>query len=241
MLRVENISKRFGNVVALNKVHFTAKKGEVLGIIGPNGSGKTTLVKIICALLKPDDGRVFFDDCDVLSTHLEAKGYLSFVPEMPVHLRNLTVEEHIDFVARINLVKDYRTEADELIRRFDLEDKRKSDIRTLSKGQGQKVNIICAHIKKPRLMLFDEPLIGVDPKAAINLRKLIRENADRGAAVVISSHQLPVVEDVADRILFLYKGRVAALGTLGELKASVSAGKNASLEDLYMALTEGAE
>jgi len=241
MLRVEKISKRFEKVIALDNVSFIAKEGEVLGIIGPNGSGKTTLLRIICALLKPDEGQVFFDDVNVQMNHLEAKGFLSYVPELPMLLQNLTVEEHIDFVARINLVKGYKAEADALIKRFDLEDKRKSDVGTLSKGQGQKVNIICALIKKPKLLLFDEPLIGVDPKAALNLRKLIREHAASGAAVVISSHQLPVVEDVADRILFLRKGRVAASGTLDELKASLRAGRDARLEDLYMAMAEDAK
>jgi len=241
MLRVEDISKRFEKVIALDKVSFTAKIGEVLGIIGPNGSGKTTLIRIISALLKPDEGRVFFDDINVQTNHLEAKGFLSYVPELPMLLANLTVEEHIDFVARVNLVKGYKAQADELIKRFDLEDKRKSDVGTLSKGQGQKVNIISALIKKPRLLLFDEPLIGVDPKAALNLRKLIREHAASGAVVIISSHQLPVVEDVADRILFLQKGKVAASGTLDELKASLGAGRDAKLEDLYMAMAEDAE
>jgi ABC-2 type transport system ATP-binding protein len=239
VLEVQNLTKQYRKFVALSDLSFGVGAGEIVGLLGPNGAGKTTSLRCIAGIIRPTGGRIIVGGYDLATQEREAKRLLAFVPEQPNPYEMLTVWEHLKFVAlAYNTTDGFEERADALLQQFDLTPKRNDLVGTLSKGMRQKLTIACAFLHRARVFLFDEPLIGLDPRGARELRLRIAEAArDGGAAVVVSTHMLDTAQSLCDRILILRHGVKVAEGTLSDLRDRAHAGSDASLEDVFLSLT----
>lgn len=241
MLEVKGLSKRFGHVQAVNDFDITIRPGEIVGLIGPNGAGKTTLIRSIGDILRNDGGKIHIGGFDMATHPVECKRLFAYIPEMPHPYEYLTVWEHVTFIARAYSMQGWEAYAEELLRDFDLIEKTHELVTTLSKGQKQKLTIVCGFIHMPQLIMLDEPLIGIDPKGARALKdRLVSGAREEGLAVLLSSHMLGLVEELADRVVIMHSGRKLAEGTLEELKDLARETEDARLEDAFLAITENA-
>lgn len=231
MLRVNNVTKRYGKFIANEDVSFEINAGEISVLLGPNGAGKSTIIKSIAGLLK-FEGLITINGNENKS--LQAKRDLGYVPEMPALYDMLTVWEHLEFIARAYSLKDWKDRAEELLVRFELDDKKKKLGSELSKGMQQKVSICCALLTLPKVILFDEPMVGLDPHAIKELKNLIIEMRHAGAAILISTHMLDSVNEFWDSTNIMINGRIAARRTRREME-----GSGEDLEALFFHITEG--
>ena len=231
MLNVRGVTKKYGKLVANDMVSFEINAGEISVLLGPNGAGKSTIIKAIAGLLK-FNGTITIDGNENKS--LQAKRDLGYIPEMPALYDMLTVWEHMEFIARAYSLKDWKEKAEELLRRFELEDKKKKLGNELSKGMQQKVSICCGLLTNPKIILFDEPLVGLDPHAIKELRNLIIEKKKEGAAILISTHMLDSVDEFWDSTNIMINGKIAATRTRKEIE-----GSGETLEALFFKITEG--
>jgi ABC-2 type transport system ATP-binding protein len=238
MLDVEHLTKRYGDLTAVSDLSFAAAPGEILGLVGPNGAGKTTTLRCIAGVLRPSDGRVAIAGHDVRKQPIPAKQALAYIPDTPHPFDMLTVVEHLRFTALAYRVPDAEARFDDLLAELELSEKRDALATTLSRGMRQKLAIACAFVRDPSVVLFDEPLTGLDPRAIRSMRESIRKRADDGAAVLISSHLLDLVERLCDRVLVLHEGHTLALGSLDEIRAAAAARTDATLEEAFFAITE---
>jgi ABC-type multidrug transport system ATPase subunit len=232
VLRVEGLKKRFEGRHAVDGVSFEAKRGTVLGLLGPNGAGKTTTFLCLSGLLRPDAGSILFDGRK-LGT--ERGRTISLIPETPECFPMLTVWEHLLFVARsVDLPAGWQVEGAALLERFGLGEARDVLGRSLSKGMRQKTLIAATVLAGAPVLLFDEPMIGLDPRAQRELRELIRALADEGKAVLLSTHQIETADALCDRVTIMKAGRTIASGAPGELRGTAGA---RSLEDAFLEIT----
>ena len=232
MLTVSNITKRYGKNLACNDVSFHIDRGSITVLLGPNGAGKSTLLKSITGFLRYN-GTVFVDG--IPNKTVEAKRVMGYVPEIPSLYPNLTVAEHMEFIARAYKLTDYRPFAEELLDRFELSDKKKKFGDELSKGMQQKLNLCLGLLPRPRLLLMDEPMIGLDPHAIKELKKMIEEMRAEGRTVLVSTHMIDSVDMLWDRTLIMQGGRLAANVTREELEQN-----GQKLEELFFSITESA-
>ncbi|HZK28287.1 MAG TPA: ABC transporter ATP-binding protein [Thermoclostridium sp.] len=233
MLQVKGLSKKFSNILAVDNISFEVGNGEIAVLLGPNGAGKSTTIKSIAGLLR-FDGQIIVDDMPNKS--VEAKKVFGYVPETAAVYDYLTVFEHIEFIARAyRLDDDWREKAEHLLKRFDLADKADKLGKELSKGMQQKLSICCALIISPKMIMLDEPMMGLDPKAIKELKKTFTELKNQGCAVLISTHIIDSIEEVWDKVLIMNKGKVVLSTTREELEE-----KSESLEDVFFNHTEGA-
>lgn len=236
MLVVNNLVKRYGKQNAVDDISFELQGGEVVGLLGPNGAGKSTTIKCIVGLLRKTSGEITIGGFDHLS--VEAKRFFSYIPETPYVYDLLTVQEHLQFIAQAYGVKEWKTKANELLEMFELDDKRDKLGRDLSKGMRQKVSICCALLPDPQLLFFDEPMIGLDPKAIKNTKKIFKELKEEGKTILVSTHMIDSVESIADRIMILKDGRILGNDTIANLKQQFVQDEGTTLEDLFLELTK---
>ena len=241
MLHVEGLTKFYGDFPAVRDLSFHVGAGEVLGLVGPNGAGKTTTLRSIVGIIRPSGGRVVVAGHDLEGDPLGAKSALAFMPDEPHLFEHLTVEEHLRFVGRIYGVADVSRRIDELLEEFDLGPKRDVMPEGLSRGMKQKLVIACGLIHDPAVLLFDEPLTGLDPGSIRRMKGTIRARAEQGSAVILSSHLLTLVEELCTRILVIRSGRAVAMGTVEEIVSNRPELAGQGLEDVFMALTGSAE
>lgn len=229
MLTVDHVTKRYGKVIANNDIHFQVNDGEIAVLMGPNGAGKSTIIKCISGLLR-------FDGAITISGHpnksLEAKRCLGYIPEMPAVYDLLTVKEHLQFIARAYRLENWEPYAEQLLERFELTDKKDKLGKELSKGMQQKVSICCALLHKPRVLVFDEPMVGLDPHAIKQLKLLFQELKQDGCSILISTHMIDSVENYWDVAHIMMNGTFAAT------KHNHSDDQQKSLEDLFFEITE---
>jgi ABC-2 type transport system ATP-binding protein len=239
VLEISGLTKRYQGLVALSNLSFCVASGEIVGLLGPNGAGKTTCLRCIAGIIRPGSGHIVVGGCDLSIQEREAKRLLAFVPEQPNPYETLTVYEHLRFIAlAYDTMEDFDVRAEKLLSRFDLAEKRNELVGTLSKGMRQKLTIACAFIHRAQLFLFDEPLIGLDPRGARELKALIVDAAKSdGAAVLISTHMLDTAQNLCDRIVILRKGEKVADGALADLRDHANARRDATLEDIFLSLT----
>ena len=193
MITVQNLTKKYSKHIANDNISLTVNAGEVAILLGPNGAGKSTLIKSICGLLRYD-GSITVDGHDNRS--IEAKRSLGYVPEIPTPYPMLTVDEHLEFIAKAyRLPEGWREQADGLLRRFDLDDKRSKLGKELSKGMQQKVSVCCAILPQPKAVIFDEPLVGLDPHGIRELKNIIEDLRSEGKTVLVSTHIIDTMED----------------------------------------------
>lgn len=237
MLTVENLVKQYKQFRAVDGLSFAIQPGEIVGLLGPNGAGKTTALRCIAGILRPTDGRVLINGYDIVQDQAKAKAGLAFVPEVPSLYDLLTVDEHLRFVAMcFDRLDGYEAHAQALLERYDLIEKRNELVATLSKGMRQKLSVACAFIHEAKVLLFDEPMIGIDPAGAHELRIELKRFRDEGCSILISTHLLDTAEKLCDRVIILARGRMIASGTVQELQdQSHMAGQ--SLEDVFLKLT----
>ncbi len=231
------MTKRYGDEVAVDELSFDVRPGEILGLVGPNGAGKTTTLRSIVGVLPLHEGQVLIDGHDLEAHEVQAKQALAWVPEDPQPFDTLTVEEHLEFTAKLFRREDWRGDAEALLTRFELLEKRAALGGELSRGMRQKLAFCCAWISKPKVVLMDEPLSGLDPRGIRSAKQAIRSIAADGAAVILSSHLLELIEALADRLLIIDRGKCVFLGTLAEARASLSPDSSSSLEEIFMAAT----
>ncbi|HLM43462.1 MAG TPA: ABC transporter ATP-binding protein [Myxococcaceae bacterium] len=239
VLEVEGLEKVYGDVKAVGGLTFQVAPGEVLGLVGPNGAGKTSTLRCLGGILPPSSGRVVVAGHDMVGAPVEAKRALAFLPDEPRLFEYLTVWEHLNFVARLYGVEGWEERARALLDEMELAGKEKSLPGELSRGMKQKLSIACGFLHSPRLILLDEPLTGLDPLGIRRMKASLRQRAEAGTALVLSSHLLPLVEELCHRILVIAGGRAVALGTLSDIRARLSGpeGEGASLEELFIRIT----
>ncbi len=237
MLQVVRLVKQYKKQTAVADLSFELRRGEIVGLLGPNGAGKTTALRCIAGILRPTNGQILINGFDVVSEQAKAKAGLAFVPEVPSLYELLTVDEHLKFVAMCFGTLDvYERLREELLDRYSLTDKKDELVATLSKGMKQKLSVACALVHNANVMLLDEPLIGIDPEGARELKQEIIRARDNGAAVLISTHLLDTAEKLCDRLIILRKGKKIEEGTVQELQDRHGmAGQ--SLEDVFLKLT----
>ena len=242
LIETRNLVKRYGDKVAVNNVSFEVYAGEVFGFLGPNGAGKTTTIKIIVGLLQPTSGIVKVAGFDVQSQALLAKAASGYVPDTPNLYAKLTGRELLHFVGDLyNLDRDQaarRTE--ELLHMFDLTAAADDTFDSYSHGMQQKTTLAAALMHDPKVLILDEPTVGLDPKSARLIKDILRRMADRGSAVMLSTHILEIAERMCDRIGIINKGELIAVGTMDELR-QLGQTAQSSLEDIFLSLTGGAE
>ena len=214
MVQVINLTKRYGQHIAVDNVSFTVDKGEILGFLGPNGAGKTTTMNIITGYLSATEGSVKVDGFDILEEPEEVKKRIGYMPEFPPLYMDMTVQEYLNFVSDIKKI-DRKTRARNLDRIMDMikiGDVRKRLIKNLSKGYKQRVGLAQALIGAPQVLILDEPTVGLDPKQIIEIRNLIKE-LGKEHTIILSSHILPEVSAVCERVLIINKGKIVASDT----------------------------
>ncbi|MCC7052638.1 MAG: ABC transporter ATP-binding protein [Gemmatimonadaceae bacterium] len=235
---VRNFSKRYGKLSAVRGLDLDVPPGEILGLVGPNGAGKTTTLRALAGILRPTEGTLSIAGHDLAIEPVEAKRRLAFIPDEPHLFDYLTVEEHLRFIARLYGVADAEPRIPQLLTEMELTEKRDVLPSELSRGMKQKLSVAIALLHDPAVLILDEPLTGLDPAGIRRMKDTIRRRAERGTAVILSSHLLNLVEELCTRVLLLRKGEVAALGTIQELRALRPELTNGSLEDLFIALTD---
>jgi ABC-2 type transport system ATP-binding protein len=237
VVEARGVRKRFGKTVALDGVDLEVRPGEIVGLVGVNGSGKTTLLRILAGILRPDAGEPLICGHSVRSSAVEGRRRLAFASDVPALFDVLTVREHLTFVGELYEVPDRERRAEDVLALFEIADRRDDVVLGLSLGLKQRVALACAFLHDPSLFLLDEPLNGLDPPTRVRLREALAAAAARGAAVVLSSHQLELVERMATRFVLLHTGRVRWQGDADDLRRE--AGSDSALEAIFMREVEG--
>jgi ABC-2 type transport system ATP-binding protein len=240
MIVVDGLTKTYGALQAVAGLSFSVAGGEVVGLIGPNGAGKTTTLKCMVGIQAPTAGSVRIDGHDILADAVAAKRRLAFMPDEPQLFEYLTVREHLNLIARLYRVADHEARVPRLLEELELTGKEGALPGELSRGMKQKLVIACGLLHDPPVLLFDEPLTGLDPLGIRRMKETIVARARAGAAVVVSSHLLHLVEEICTRILILHKGRKIADGTLEQLAARADLAEAGSdLEEIFLHATGG--
>jgi ABC-2 type transport system ATP-binding protein len=237
MIEIVNLVKDFGDTKAVNGVNLVVPKGEFFAILGPNAAGKTTTIKIVVGLMKPTAGIVRVAGFDVQTEPLEARRRLAYVPDFPFLYDKLTPWEFLRFTGQLFRMSEahIQTAGRELAARFNLESYLSKPIESLSHGTRQRVAIVSALLHDPDVFILDEPMVGLDPHHARVVKDVLKERANAGMTVFISTHQLSVAEEMADRIGIMHQGKLVAVGTRDELHHL--SGISGALEKVFLALT----
>ncbi len=242
MIDVSGLTKHYGAFTAVRDLSFAVQPGQVLGLVGPNGAGKTTTLRCIAGIIPPSAGRIAIAGHDLAATPVAAKRALAFFPDEPRLFDYLTVRQHLAFVAKIYGVADHERLAGPLLEEFEIADKADELPGALSRGMKQKLAIACGLLHSPSVLFFDEPLTGLDPLGIRRMKRSIVKRAADGAAIVLSSHLLHLLEEVCSHVLILKRGEKLADGTIPEITAQFSQGEpDVNLEEIFIRATGGSE
>jgi ABC-2 type transport system ATP-binding protein len=238
MIKLTTLTKRYGTFTAVNAIDLDVPPGELFGFLGPNGAGKTTTLRMIAGILRPTAGTVHIGGVDLAADPIAAKSKLGFIPDRPFIYEKLTGAEFLRFVAGLYNQEGPQVEhrARELLALFDLEEWRDELVESYSHGMRQKLIISSAFVHRPEVIVVDEPMVGLDPKAARILKDLFREYTNRGHTIMMSTHTLEVAESLCDRIAIIQAGVIRACGTMAELRSTAESGAQ-GLEQIFLRLT----
>jgi len=238
MIQLRSLTKRYGRFTAVDSIDLSVARGEIFGFLGPNGAGKTTTLRMIAGILRPTGGTVHIGGVDVVKDPLRAKAKLGYIPDRPFIYEKLTGAEFLRFVAGLydQQGPEIDNRARELLALFDLEDWRDEMVESYSHGMRQKLIISSAFVHRPEAIVVDEPMVGLDPKAARILKDLFREYVSRGHTIMMSTHTLEVAESLCDRIAIIQGGTIRAEGTMAELRSQSMDGTE-RLESIFLKLT----
>ncbi len=237
MIDVVGYSKLYGDFRAVHNLSFSVQPGDVLGLVGPNGAGKTSTLRALAGILQPTSGTIHINGVDLVREPVRAKQQLAFIPDEPQLFEYLTVTEHLLFMGRLYGVRDTAARIDPLLHELELEAKRDALPTELSRGMKQKLAIACGLLHDPVALMLDEPLTGLDPVGIRRMKATIAERARAGAAVILSSHLLHLVEELCTRLLVIRRGERVAYGTVPEIVAQHPSLGGRSLEEMFIALT----
>jgi len=244
VLEVNRLGKVYGDLRAVSELSFSAAAGEILGLVGPNGAGKTTTLRCVAGIIPPTHGQIAIAGHDLHQDPVAAKRELAFLPDEPKLFDYLTVREHLNLIARLYGVTGWEAKADQILEELELKGKESALPLELSRGMKQKLSIACGFLHDPRLILLDEPLTGLDPLGIRRMKESLRRRAEAKNAIVLSSHLLPLVEELCHRILVIAGGRMVAFGTIAQIRAHLEESKGqrvsgapGSLEDLFIRIT----
>ena len=238
MINLRSLTKRYGTFTAVDSIDLEVPRGQLFGFLGPNGAGKTTTLRMIAGILKPTGGSISIAGVDLATDPIGAKMRLGFIPDRPFIYEKLTGAEFLRFVAGLYEQQGNEVEhrARELMALFDLEDWRDELVESYSHGMRQKLIISSAFVHRPEVIVVDEPMVGLDPKATRILKDLFREYTRRGHTIMMSTHTLEVAENLCDRVAIIAKGRIRASGTISELRETAEHGAE-GLEQIFLRLT----
>ena len=238
MIEIQNLVKRYGNFTAVDQLSLSVRDGEIFGFLGVNGAGKTTTLRILAGILRPTSGRVLIAGVDMLTDPLRAKSVTGYIPDRPHLYDKLTGREFLTFVAELYRVEDSVAErqCDALLERFGLVEWQHELVESYSHGMKQRLATCAALVHSPKVLIVDEPMVGLDPHGAKLLKDSLRSYSKQGMTIVLSTHSLNVAQEVADRLAIIHRGKIIAQGTLDEIRSQ--AGKNQTdLEQLFLELT----
>ncbi len=240
MIRIQGLAKSYGKLVAVDHIDLDVPRGELFGFLGSNGAGKTTTLRMIAGIIRPTAGRIWLGGDDVIANPLAAKMRLGFIPDRPFVYDKLTGGEFLRFVAGLYGQDGGTVERriDELLEVFELTDWRDELVESYSHGMRQKLIISSALIHRPEVIVVDEPMVGLDPRAARLLKTIFRQFVVKGGTILMSTHTLEVAQATCDRIAIIQRGKIVARGTMAELREQTATG-DASLEELFLRLTGG--
>jgi len=221
MIDLRNVTKKFGSFTAVDDITLAVPRGEFFGFLGPNGAGKTTTIKMMAGLFAPTSGRITIDGHDVVKDPLSAKKCISYVPEQPFLYEKLTGREFLYFIGGLYRMekKSVARKIEELVDHFEIGDWVDKRTEDYSQGMKQRVTIAAALVHEPKVLIIDEPMIGLDPRSAKIVRETLRKKVSGGASIFMSTHSLPIAEELCDRIGFIKDGRLVFIGTQNELQA----------------------
>lgn len=241
MIELIELTKRFKQVLAVDRLSLTVGPGEIYGFLGPNGAGKTTTIKMIAGTLLPTSGRVIVEGHDLARSPEKAKRAVGFIPDRPFLYEKLTGMEFLQFMAGLYGVnsRSFEPRADALLELFELSEWRSELIENYSHGMKQRLIMSAALIHRPRVVVVDEPMVGLDPRGARLVSNIFRQLRTNGSSVFVSTHTLSLAAELCDRIGIIFNGRLLVEGTVSELKAR--AGQSRELEDAFLKLTGGEE
>jgi len=237
MIEAQGLTKLYGDFVAVNELSFAVQPGQVMGLVGPNGAGKTTTLRCLAGIIPPTRGTIRICGHDLANEPIEAKKQLAFFTDEPRLFEYLTVEQHLAFTARIYQVANYQELAKPLLEELEIADKADKLPGELSRGMKQKLAIACGLLHSPRVIFFDEPLTGLDPMGIRRMKDSILKRAREGAAIIISSHLLHLLEEVCSNVLILKNGQKIIDGTLAEIRQQFAGMGDANLEEVFFHAT----
>ena len=239
MLEVRNLTKQFGTVLAVDNISFRVEKGEVFGMLGTNGAGKTTTMKILSCILKPSSGQAFVDDLDVTKEQMEVKRRIGYLPEMPNLFEKLTGREFMQMLGTLRGLESEILEkrVGQYIKALQFGDFLDLEIGTYSKGMRQRVAFASSVLHEPPILILDEPTSGLDPRYSKMVKAWVRDYAEKGNTVMMSTHVTEIADSLCDRVAVVHNGRIAGLDTPSAIKKKLGA---ATLEDAFVMLVEGA-
>jgi ABC-2 type transport system ATP-binding protein len=237
IISVRGLTKLYGDFTAVDSISFDVGPGEILGLVGPNGAGKTTTLRCIAGIIAPSRGTISISGHDLVEDSIDAKRALAFIPDEPHLFEYLSVEEHLRFIARLYGVADVDSRGAAILAELELTEKRRALPGELSRGMRQKLAIACGLLHQPSALVLDEPLTGLDPAGMRRMRETIVARSAAGAAVILSSHLLNLVEELCTKLLVMRQGKCAAYGSIEEIIAAHPDLEGLNLEDVFLALT----
>lgn len=237
MIELDEVAKDYGNFEAVHPLTLRVMRGEVFGFLGPNGAGKTTTIKMLGGVMRPTRGAIRIDGHDLLADPVTVKRLTGYIPDRPYLYEKLTAWEFLRFIAGVYEVssRDFEARVPSLLARFGLTNWKNDLIEGFSHGMKQRLVLAAALLHAPKLLIVDEPIVGLDPHAARVVKDMFRAHAAEGGTVFLSTHSLEVAEEVCDRLAIIKAGRILAQGTMSELKAM--AGPSSNLEKIFLSLT----
>lgn len=238
VIEVAGFAKNYGAFAAVRDLSFTVRPGEIVGIVGANGAGKTTTLRAITGILRPTAGTIRINGSDIEKEPVTAKQQFAYIPDTVHPYDLLTVTEHLHFIALAYRIENAEKKYAALLDELELADKKDEIASSLSRGMLQKLSLACAFLREPRVIILDEPLTGLDPRGIRNIKESIRRRAAAGTAFLLSSHLLVLVEALCDQVLILHRGQKMAFGSLDEIRSLATLHSEASLEDVFFAVTE---
>jgi len=238
VIDVSTFAKSYGDFRAVQNLSFSVQPGQIVGLVGANGAGKTTTLRAITGILRPTSGAIRVAGFDIERQTLEAKRRFAYIPDTIHPYDLLTVTEHLHFIALTYRIQNAETKYDALLEELELTPKRHEIASNLSRGMLQKLSLACAFLREPEVIILDEPLTGLDPRGIRNIKESIRRRAAAGTAFLLSSHLLVLVEALCDQVMILHRGQKVAFGSLEEIRSRATVNSEASLEDVFFAVTE---
>ncbi len=240
MIKLINLTKRYGNLTAVNSLDLEVARGEVFGFLGPNGAGKTTTIKMMAGLLQPTSGRALIGGYDVQQEPLQAKSITGFIPDRPFLYEKLTATEFMDFVSKLYEMDDPKKRIGELLDLFGLNEWSDELIENFSHGMKQRLVMASALLHQPHVLVVDEPMVGLDPRGARLVKNIFKDLASKGVTVFMSTHTLEIVEQMCTRVVIINRGEIIAEGSVGDL-GRMARMPNSHLEPIFLRLTGGDE